>query len=515
MGDVHRGGTNSNEAMCLELLGVLKRCFGQQAEVRLTMYQGLHDVVSRNPELCEGTLELMYSHVIELFGVDTEAPEIKMDRIVVEDDGGDCVVSDPAGWFLHCVQLLVSKGQQLLDGDSEDSLEKLVSLLDGLVQRYSNASIADLGFESEDNYNKSTMEGQKNCLKVEVLLTMFEALMEFVITHGGTEKEDKADSLLELQHNHKKLLALITGGQGKKIKGKKDKGEKKDKEAEGKDGKDEEAKKGKAKIDKKKDLIIPKHAMSLKALAIMVKSLLGDRLPSNQAALELLRKDNGFITYIMSVVAAKVDQVKAGAAINGDEGTQSDVMFKNLVSLTGALFQHSFVTEEPVAACLLPGVKCLLQLLSCLLTFFPRRRLLLLDSLQEASHEATEENLNPLLKSLMKTVMKRVARLTDSAGEDSDKALILAGTVDVFIELFKQLGEGEELNEIRDWVKRYMASFNCEDRVILEPVVRLLFLSLTKVKVNNQLAQEAARQLHFITGDLDTSISVSYLIIII
>ena len=136
---------------------------------------------------------------------------------------------------------------------------------------------------------------------------------------------------------------------------------------------------------------------------------------------------------------------------------------------------------------------------------------MLLDMLQEASHDATEENLNPVLKTLMKTVMKRVARLTDSAGdEDEEGAQVLAATVCVFIELFKQLGEGDELNEVRDWVKRYMSSYNCEDRVILEPVVRLLFLSLTKVKVNNQLAQEAARQLHFITGDLDTSTSVSW-----
>jgi hypothetical protein len=32
--------TTNNETICLELLGVLRRCFVQQAEVRLRLYEG-------------------------------------------------------------------------------------------------------------------------------------------------------------------------------------------------------------------------------------------------------------------------------------------------------------------------------------------------------------------------------------------------------------------------------------------------------------------------------------------
>ena len=38
--DIHgRYNRASNEALCLEILGVLKRCFSQQADIRLSLYQ--------------------------------------------------------------------------------------------------------------------------------------------------------------------------------------------------------------------------------------------------------------------------------------------------------------------------------------------------------------------------------------------------------------------------------------------------------------------------------------------
>jgi hypothetical protein len=38
--DIHRQYNRaSNEALCLEILGVLKRCLSQQADIRLSLYQ--------------------------------------------------------------------------------------------------------------------------------------------------------------------------------------------------------------------------------------------------------------------------------------------------------------------------------------------------------------------------------------------------------------------------------------------------------------------------------------------
>lgn len=64
--DIHRGVSTTNEALCLELLEVLRRCLSSQGPVRKTVYQGLGEVVGRNPELCMPILDLLHQHVVEL-----------------------------------------------------------------------------------------------------------------------------------------------------------------------------------------------------------------------------------------------------------------------------------------------------------------------------------------------------------------------------------------------------------------------------------------------------------------
>ena len=46
--DVHGGKSGSNESLCLELLGVLKRGLTQQAGVRMSLYQGFYDVILKS-----------------------------------------------------------------------------------------------------------------------------------------------------------------------------------------------------------------------------------------------------------------------------------------------------------------------------------------------------------------------------------------------------------------------------------------------------------------------------------
>ena len=38
-------------------------------QVKVVMYEGMYDVVAKNPELCEGFLDLLNTHVVKLFGV--------------------------------------------------------------------------------------------------------------------------------------------------------------------------------------------------------------------------------------------------------------------------------------------------------------------------------------------------------------------------------------------------------------------------------------------------------------
>ena len=91
--DVHGGKSGTHEALCLELLGVLKRGLGQQAGVRMSLYSGLNEVVNKNPELCPKVLQMFYQHAVRhgLCNTDAICP-IDINDIVQEKDGTATII---------------------------------------------------------------------------------------------------------------------------------------------------------------------------------------------------------------------------------------------------------------------------------------------------------------------------------------------------------------------------------------------------------------------------------------
>lgn len=311
--DIHRGGVASNDALCTELLGVLRRCFSLQPSVKIVFYQGMNEVVSKNPELSEGFLELLHLHILELFGVgNTETlPELDLNKTLVEKNGS-WSISEPAGWFLHCLQTVVSKAEQIMDAGDSQVLDKLSGFMERLCERYSECEIADLGFDLTDNLDRKTPDGKKRCLKIDILMTMYEAMMEFVMTHGADKVEGKATLLLQLHQNHLTLRNLLNAPKPKKGGKKGDKAKKEEKEDgnETNDGEKEKEKEKEKGMKRKRDGTDPDeftmlpHAFSLRSLSVLLHSLLENRTPDTQTALRKLRENDEFLAYIQTILSA-------------------------------------------------------------------------------------------------------------------------------------------------------------------------------------------------------------------
>ena len=116
---------------------------------------------------------------------------------------------------MHCVQQILTKMESLYDDDAADALDdgkakdRLTDLLNDLVKRYAKADTTDLDFVKDADYSRYTQEGAGNAMKVDTLLNVYEALMEFVITHGADIDEEKAGTLKELFQRHKDVKALV------------------------------------------------------------------------------------------------------------------------------------------------------------------------------------------------------------------------------------------------------------------------------------------------------------------
>ena len=512
--DVRRGTSTSNEALCTELLGVLRRCLGLQGEVRLTFYQGIMDCITRNPELCENVLELMYGHVLYLWGEEGGRRRWLLDLSKLGRESADgWILEEPIGWFLNCLQMLISRGQQVVSEECE-ILDKLVKLIEEMASNYGDCEITDLGYDHNDNLDRKTSDGERKVIQLIQLQGILEALMEYTFNHGGDKEERMSSQLLQLVKNHSALSDLvIASNTRKKVK----KGEKKEKAGEGKKNGDKEDDKDKNESLEKKEksslsFSPPLHCFSWKSLSLMLSSLLLDRLPDHQGALSILRSDAKFCVFLLDSISSKLNQMLPTLSSSGDEGPSSDNLFRYLASIASTLFQHAMISQEQIQSVILHSTKCLLLILKTLLVHFPRRKLQTISVLTDRNPGlASEENLNPVLIPAMKKVMKKLLEYSDLLKKDDEEENVaenLATSVHIFTLLFNEIGDGEGIELVKELIGKFMDQYDIENTIVLKPILGLLFQSVLKIKPNTGLALEISKGLHSLTGDLDTSVEV-------
>ena len=244
-------------------------------------------------------------------------PELDLNKTLVEKNGS-WTISEPAGWFLHCVQTVVSKAEQIIDAGDSQVLDKLSGFLERLCERYSDCEIGDLGFDLTDNLDRKTPDGKKRALKIDILMTMYEAMMEFVMSHGADKVEGKAVLLLKLHQNHLTLRNLLNAPKLKKG-GKKGEKPKKEKDEDGNATHDVDKEKEKERVaekgsKRKRDGSDPDefnmlpHTFSLRGLSVLLHSLLENRAPDTQTALRKLRQNEEFLTYIQYILTALLNR---------------------------------------------------------------------------------------------------------------------------------------------------------------------------------------------------------------
>jgi Fanconi anemia group I protein len=234
--DLYKGVATPSESLCSDLMGVLRRGLTQSAQVRLKIYHGLYDVVGKNPALCNNVLDVLYEHAVsqewhKVGDGEDQRSLINLEKQIAEEDGRPLLLvsvrrapkkasrtgllfQDPVGWYVHCVQQILGKSEQLYPSeDFEDDADlgarnKLTDLLNDWTKKYAQADLLDLDFEKNASFSTSTAEGEKNLIRVENTKNIYESLMEFTMTHGVGTFEESTKLLLNLYKRHHEVSTL-------------------------------------------------------------------------------------------------------------------------------------------------------------------------------------------------------------------------------------------------------------------------------------------------------------------
>ncbi|CAK1547028.1 unnamed protein product [Leptosia nina] len=169
-----------NEAICLEVVSILRRCLVQDAVVKQLLYTELYDCAKEKPALQESILELLYEHVNKFLSDDGDALPFLWEKCVHSGPVTANLV-EPIGRLIYGIaQFLLpmdDESDDILSSQSESEATHLRNKLIGIMDKLCDSE--HLMHLDVDDHGVSdlTPESQAQRLKIQQTLQCYEALI--------------------------------------------------------------------------------------------------------------------------------------------------------------------------------------------------------------------------------------------------------------------------------------------------------------------------------------------------
>uniref|UniRef100_A0A8C8IAT9 FA complementation group I n=1 Tax=Oncorhynchus tshawytscha TaxID=74940 RepID=A0A8C8IAT9_ONCTS len=313
--DVHsRYNSAANEAFCLEILSSLRRCLGQQADVRLMLYEGFHDVLRRNSQLASSIMQTLLSQVRRYYEPEQDLlPPVKLE-LCIGAQGDQVFLQEPLAHLLSCTVhcLLWYQGMRRSarpnaggsddDDDEEEGgfQDELQSILESITRRMIKCELEDFELDKSAEFSLSSV-GVKNSIYAVLVMGVYEVLIEYNFTKANYSKS-LFEELLELFSRYNKLSEIL------------------------------KEKSGKGKSSKS-----PRSLLSMGFVSTLLTALFRDSAQSREEALLVLRSSGDFLRYAVSVALQKITQLEETGHTDGPDGQNTDKTFHHLCDITSVL----------------------------------------------------------------------------------------------------------------------------------------------------------------------------------
>ncbi|KAI0209686.1 Fanconi anemia group I protein [Lamellibrachia satsuma] len=498
--DVHlRYNPASNESLCLEILGNLRRCLSQQAPVRLTLYEGLYEVVHRNSQLVNPVLSVLLAQLRLYYETEEDVnPPLKLDPCVTAQGGTDVFPVEPLAHFLSCIVQCVLMTHSLpaaADDDDEDddniAQSEIREILRSLTRRMVKSDLEDFELDKEANFTTSTGVGIRNNIFALLLSGLYEVLIEYNLSVADFEV-GRYEEAAHLFDGYQKLSDILKSSE--------------------KTGAGGGGKKGRPAASSSSGGVTKsnKSLLSIRFISTLLESVLG--------------QNNNFMRYIINVALQKVQQVADRGSCDGPGGTNSEKLFKYVTSIARVLLRHykeelhnlpeaaeqkKERNNRQVALLCLEGIVAIIgivcgrypdKLMSFLLALEGRS-----DTEEQDEGEAAQLT---YIHHHIKQFQRMVLTTISADGEDRrlKESLLLLNMISL---LCKQLPpEGAEFAQVLHWTQRLCTEQTPDDSAVTKVLLSLLLQLTRPTKSVLPVIRDLARDIHIHLGDIDQAVQV-------
>ncbi|KAF7702205.1 Fanconi anemia group I protein isoform X2 [Silurus meridionalis] len=497
--DVHsRYNTAANEAFCLEILNSLRRCLSQQADVRLMLYEGFHDVLRRNSQLAGSIMQTLLSQLKRYYEPEQDLlPPVKLESCI-SAQGDQIFLQEPLAHLLSCTIHCLLWYQSVQDpcggesGDEEEDEEgfqdELHTILESVTRRMIKCELEDFELDKSAEFSMASSVGVKNSLFAVLVMGVYEVLIEYNFIAGNYSKSRFQD-VLELFNHYYKLAEILREKSGK----------------------------GRTPASKS-----PRSLLSVGFVSTLLTALFRDSTRTHEESLSVLRSSGEFLRYSVSAALQKVQHLEETGYTDGPDGQNSEKTFRYLCEITSVLMWRytnipSSVEDagkkEKSSSVSLLCLEGLLRIFSTIIQQYPTKVSNFLSSLdvcRQEEEESAPENGNLTEKSAFYIRQFQRALFSQLSGGEEDfnsrEAQLLVSILSVLSRLLEPTSQ--QFLQMVTWTVKICKETSFEDVSFSKGLLSLLFGLHVLYKSPVSLLWELCQDIHSQLGDIDQDVEV-------
>lgn len=496
--DVHsRYNSVANETFCLEIIDSLRRCLGQQADVRLMLYEGFYDVLRRNSQLANSIMQTLFSQLKLSYEPEPDLlPPLKLGACVLTQ-GSQIFLQEPLDHLLSCIQHCLawykSKVIPLQQGEEREEEEEglyheLDDMLESITIRMIKSELEDFELDKSADFSQSSSVGIKNNICACLIMGVCEVLIEYNFSISNFSKS-KFEEILSLFTCYKRFSDILN----------------------------EKAGKGKTKMTSKTH----DSLLSMKFVSDLLSALFRDSVQSHEESLSVLRSSSEFMHYAVNVALQKVQQLIRRGHVSGPDGQNPDKVFQNLCDITRVLLwrymsipisvEESGKREKGKSLSLL-CLEGLQKTFSAVQQFYQHKIQQFLRALDVTGTEEEEEEAGITVTQRAAFQIRQFQRslLNLLSGEEEDfnsrEALLLITILSALSRMLEPTSP--QFTQMLSWTAKICKKHSQEDASFCKSLMNLFFSLHVLYKSPVTLLRDLSQDIHGQLGDIDQDVEI-------